>query len=231
MDLVSIVALLALGCATGFLAGLLGIGGGMIIVPFMALTLERAGVAHEHTLKIAIATSLATVLFTAISSVRAHHRKGSVRWDVVRSMAPGIVVGAFVAAQIVDRLDSRLIAAIFSAFIAWSAYGMLRGKAAQRADGSPRELPGAVGIFGAGALIGLASGFLGAGGGFLTVPFLSRRGVPMAHAVGSSAACGIPIALGGTVGYVRAGLDLDVALAMLGYLWLPGLAAVAIARC
>ena len=229
LDPATIVSLLVLGACVGFLAGLLGIGGGMIIVPFMAIVLERSGFPTGPTLKIAIGTSLATVMFTALSSVRAHHARGAVRWDVVRTLAPGIVIGSLASAQIVRALDSRLIAAIFAAFIAWSAAGMLRTRSAVRQDGTPRGLPGTKGMFVAGALIGVASAFLGAGGGFLTVPFLARRGLTMAQTVACSAACGLPIAAGGSIGYAIAGRDLGLPGAMIGFIWLPGLVAVAAA--
>jgi uncharacterized membrane protein YfcA len=227
LDPVSLIALVALGIVTGFLAGLLGIGGGMVIVPFMAIVLDRLGFDRDLVLKLAIATSLTTILFTSLSSVRAHHRRGAVRWDIVRTLAPGIVIGSMAAAQIVRFLPSRWIALFFGAFIAYTALGMLRRRTPQPGDAPGKPLPGAAGMFGAGGAIGALSAFLGAGGGFLTVPFLSGRQVRIHQAVATSAACGFPIALAGTIGYVIAGHGLAMPAYTVGFIYLPGLAAVA----
>lgn len=227
LDPLSIAALVVLGIVTGFLAGLLGIGGGMIIVPFMAIVLDRQGFDHDLVLKLAIATSLATILFTSMSSVRAHHRRGAVRWDIVRTLAPGIVVGSVAAAQVVRFMPSRWIALFFGSFIAWTAVNMLRQRPKATQGPPTRGLPGSAGMFGAGGVIGTLSAFLGAGGGFLTVPFLSNRQVRIHEAVATSAACGFPIALAGSIGYIVAGLGLAMPPHTVGFVYLPGLAAVA----
>jgi len=227
LDLASIVALVILGTVTGFLAGLLGIGGGMIIVPFMAIVLDRLGYDHDLVLKLAIATSLTTILFTSMSSVRAHHRRGAVRWDILRTLAPGIVIGSLAAAQVVRFMPSRWIALFFGAFIAWTAANMLRRRPKAQSDAPARGLPGSTGMLAAGGVIGSLSAFLGAGGGFLTVPFLSGRQVRIHEAVATSAACGFPIALAGTIGYIVAGLGLAMPPHTIGFIYLPGLAAVA----
>lgn len=227
MDPVSLAALVLLGTVTGFLAGLLGIGGGMIIVPFMAIVLDHLRFDHDLALKLAIATSLATILFTSISSVRAHQLRGGVRWDIVRTLAPGIVIGSVAATQVVRFMPSRWIAVFFGAFIGWTAIKMLRGAARAALERQGSGQLGAVGMFGAGAVIGTLSAFLGAGGGFLTVPFLHWRQVPIHEAVGTSAACGFPIALAGTVGYVIAGLGLEMPPHTFGFVYVPGLIAVA----
>jgi uncharacterized membrane protein YfcA len=225
MDPPIIAALLALGAFTGLAAGLLGIGGGMLMVPFMTMLLERVGFAAGDVVKVAIATSLTTIVFTSMSSVRAHHARGAVRWDVVRALAPGILVGSLVAAQVAGAVPGRALAAFFGLFIGWSALSM----AGSRATGADRPLPGAAGMFGAGAGIGALSAVLGAGGGFMTVPFLARRGVSMQHAVASSAACGFPIALAGTLGYVWAGRGVQLPGGTIGYIYLPALACISAA--
>lgn len=228
MEFTEIAALLVLGAFTGVLAGLLGIGGGMIMVPFVTMLLEHRGFPVEHIIKVAIATSLATIMFTSISSVRAHHARGSVLWRVARALAPGIVVGSVIGAQIAGWARGAWLAGFFGLFIAWTAQRMLRPGAGASA-GARRSLPGAGGMFGAGALIGLLSAVLGAGGGFLTVPFLTTRGVKPQAAVGTSAACGFPIALAGAVGYVIAGARVDLPAGCIGYIYLPALAAIALA--
>ncbi|MEZ5652135.1 MAG: sulfite exporter TauE/SafE family protein [Burkholderiaceae bacterium] len=228
MTLALFVSLAALGAVIGLLAGLLGVGGGMMMVPFMVVALQAAGFPPETLIKIAIATSLSTILFTSISSVRAHHRRGGVRWPIVARLAPGIVTGSLLATQLVHRADSRLLTMGFALFMAWSALRMLRPGAAG-GSGDAQRLPGSLGLFAAGAAIGAASAVLGAGGGFLTIPFLSRRGIRIQQAIGSSAAAGFPIAAAGALGYAVTAPEQHVPGAMLGYIWLPALAAIAAA--
>lgn len=222
MDLTLILGLVVLGCATGFLAGLLGIGGGMVMVPFVTMILGAQHFPPAETVKVAIATSLTTIVFTSISSVRAHHQRGAVRWDLVRVLAPGILVGALLGAQLAGWMPARLLAAFFGLFVGFSAVQMLRGGRTEVSG----HLPGTAGILGAGGTIGVVSSLLGAGGGFITIPFLTRGGVPIQHAVATSAACGFPIALAGTLGYMWAGRGLALP-ASLGYVYLPALVAIA----
>lgn len=227
IDITFVVELLALGAVIGFLAGLLGVGGGMMMVPVLAWLLTQRGVASGPAVKIAIATSMATILFTSISSVRAHHRLGAVRWDIVRGLAPGIVVGGLVAGGgVFAVLKGQGLALVFSAFMVYSAAQMLLNK--QPHPG--RSMPGAVGQAAVGAGIGLIAGLLGAGGAFLSVPFMTWCNVPPRHAVGTSAAIGFPVALAATAGYVISGWGLPPALpGTVGYLYLPALAVVALA--
>ena len=225
MDPLLIAALLLPGAFTGLAAGLLGIGGGMLMVPFMTMLLGRLGFPIDLVVKVAIATSLTTIVFTSVSSVRAHHRRGAVRWDVVRSLAPGILVGTLVAAQLAGAVPGRVLAAFFGLFVGWSALRMF----SSRPPKPERELPGAPGMWAAGTVIGALSALLGAGGGFLTVPFLVRSNVPIQQAVASSAACGFPIALAGTVGYMWAGRGLELPAGTIGYVYLPALACISIA--
>ena len=229
MDLTTILLLLLLGAGTGFLAGLLGIGGGMIMVPFVTMLLERRGFAPEMVIKVAIATSLTTILFTSLSSVRAHHRRGGVLWRVAAVLAPGIVVGSFAGAQIAGVLRGSLLAGFFGVFIGWAATRMLRPAKRATVGAAAAELPGRAGMFGVGAVIGVFSALLGAGGAFLTVPFLTGRGVRPQSAVGTSAACGFPIALAGTLGYVLAGLHVELPAGTVGYVYVPALVTIAAA--
>ena len=217
--------LLALGAFAGLAAGMLGIGGGMLMVPFMSMLLDRIGFPHDEVVKVAIATSLTTIVFTSASSVRAHHARGAVRWDVVRALAPGILAGSLLAAQLAHAVPGRALAAFFGLFIGWSALRMVAG----RPPAPERTLPGAPGMAAAGGAIGALSALLGAGGAFVTVPFLVRRNVPMISAVASSAACGFPIALAGAAGYAWAGRDLALPAGTLGYVYLPALACISIA--
>ena len=227
LDLTLVAELLALGAFTGFLAGLLGIGGGMLMVPFMTLILSARGVDAALAVKMAIATSMATILFTSISSVRAHHKRGAVRWDIVRTLAPGIVLGGLLAgAGVFSLLKGTTLALVFAVFVAFSATQMLL----DRKPAPTRQMPGTTGSLGAGSVIGFISGLVGAGGGFISVPFMGWCNVAMHNAVATSAALGFPIALANTVGYVVGGWSMPSPLpGALGYLWLPGLAIIAVA--
>jgi uncharacterized membrane protein YfcA len=225
MDPYTLALLLCLGAFAGFAAGLLGIGGGMLMVPFMTMLLSAQGFAADQVIKVAIATSLTTIAFTSISSVRAHHRRGAVRWDAARALAPGILLGSLVAAQFAGALPGRVLAAFFGLFLGFSATRMLTSKPVQ-AQG---ELPSNAAMFGMGSAIGALSAVLGAGGGFLTVPFLVKRQVAMQQAVATSAACGFPIALAGSVGYVVAGWSVELPAGTLGYIYLPALVAISVA--
>lgn len=222
-----VAELLLLGVVSGFLAGLLGIGGGMMIVPFLTLILSNRGVESGLAVKMAIATAMATICFTSLSSVRAHHRLGNVRWDVVRSMAPGIVVGGLLSgAALFAALKGQWLATLFAAFAVFSAAQMVRDKKPKPS----RMLPGPLGRFAAGGGIGLASGLVGAGGAFLAVPFMIWCNVSIRQAVSTSAAMGFPIAIANTAGYAYAGRQLGAALpGAVGYLYLPALAIVATA--
>jgi uncharacterized membrane protein YfcA len=226
-DFTLVAELLVLGTCTGFLAGLLGIGGGMLMVPFMTLILSARGVDAALAVKMAIATSMATILFTSVSSVRAHHKRGAVRWDIVRTLAPGIALGGLLAgAGVFSLLKGTTLALVFAVFVAFSATQMLL----DRKPAPTRQMPGTTGSLGAGGVIGFISGLVGAGGGFISVPFMGWCNVPMHNAVATSAALGFPIALANTVGYVLGGWSMASPLpGALGYLWLPGLAIIATA--
>ena len=222
-----VIELLALGLAAGFLAGLLGIGGGMLMVPFLTFILGQRGVAADLAVKMAIATSMATIMATSLSSVRAHHKKGAVRWDLVRGMAPGILAGGLLAgAGAFALVKGQALALFFALFVGFSATQMLRN----RQPKPSRQMPGVGGQAAAGTGIGFLSGLVGAGGGFVSVPFMTWCNVPIHHAVATSAALGFPIAVANTVGYVVGGWSLPSALpGSLGYLYLPALALIACA--
>jgi uncharacterized membrane protein YfcA len=221
-----IAELLLLGCFTGFLAGLLGIGGGMLMVPFMTLLLALKGFPHVYIIKMAVATSLATICFTSISSVRAHHGRGAVRWDIVRLLAPGIVIGSLLGAQIAKALPSNVLALLFAAFVSFSATQMFIDKRPK----PTRQLPQAGGMLGAGGVIGTLAALVGAGGGFVSVPFMTWCNVSIHNAVATSAALGFPIALAGTVGYIVAGWSLhDTPPGALGFIYLPALLVISVA--
>jgi len=222
-----ILSLCLLGLTSGFLAGLLGIGGGMIMVPFITAILSSRGVGAELSIKMAIATSMATIVFTSVSSVRAHQKRGAIRWDLVKSLAPGIVLGAAIASVgVFSILKGSALALFFALFVSFSATQMFLDKK----PAPSRAVPGQLGLIGAGSVIGFLSGLVGAGGGFISVPFMTWCNVAIHNAVATSAALGFPIALANAVGYVVGGAGVaDLPPYSLGYIWLPAL--VVIASC
>lgn len=222
-----IVELALLGVCGGFLAGLLGIGGGMVMVPFLTFILADQGVSADLAVKMAIATSMATIVFTSLSSVRAHHRRGAVRWDIVRGLAPGIVLGAALASLgVFAWLQGQALALIFAVFVAFSATQMLL----DRPPSPSRTLPGALGQSAVGGAIGFFSGLVGAGGGFISVPFMTRCNVIIHQAVATSAALGFPIALANSLGFVLAGQSVpQLPAGALGYVFVPALLVIACA--
>ncbi|MBP6617757.1 MAG: sulfite exporter TauE/SafE family protein [Burkholderiaceae bacterium] len=222
-----IAELAILGLCTGFLAGLLGIGGGMLMVPFVTIILTARGVSPDLAVKMAIATSMATIVFTSISSVRAHHKRGAVQWGIVKNLAPGIVLGAMLASLgVFAVLKGTSLALFFAAFVGFSATQMLLDKK----PAPTRTLPGPVGLLGSGGVIGFLSGLVGAGGGFVSVPFMTWCNVPMHQAVATSAALGFPIALANVVGYVVAGQSVSgLPAGSVGYVFVPALAVIATA--
>jgi uncharacterized protein len=226
MDISLIVALLALGAIGGFSAGLLGIGGGMIQVPFITMILTAKHFPADVVIHMAIATSLASIVFTSISSVRAHHRRGAVLWPVVKLLTPGILVGSWIGPWIGAQMNSSVLALFFAVFVGFSATQMLLDKK----PAATRELPGAPGMFGTGAVIGIFAGLVGAGGGFISVPFMTWCNVRIHNAVATSAALGFPIALTGTLANIYYGSGIpNLPTGALGFIYLPALLVVSLA--
>lgn len=226
MDASLILILLLMGAGGGFAAGLLGIGGGMVLVPFITMILSAKHFPPELVVHMAIATSLATILFTSLSSVRAHHQHGAVKWSIVRLLVPGILLGSWLGPWIGKQMNASVLALSFAVFVAFSATQMLLGK---KPAGS-RQLPGTPGMFAAGGVIGTLAGLVGAGGGFVSVPFMSWCNVKIHNAVATSAALGFPIALAGTLSNIYFGMHTPGLPAYsLGFIYLPALLVIALA--
>lgn len=216
---------LATGAAAGVLAGLLGVGGGLIIVPALYFLLQRNGVSTDAAMQIAVGTSLATIVVTSISSVLAHDRRGAVLWPVVARLAPGMLAGALIGSVIADRLTSGVLARVFAVFAVLVGLRMLLSREVQ----GHTQLPGAAGLLATGTVIGTVSALVGIGGGSMTVPFLSWCRVAIHRAVGTSAGCGLPIALAGAAGFVVLGWNRpDLPPHSLGYVLLPAAAGIAV---
>ncbi|SDS75890.1 hypothetical protein SAMN05216198_2706 [Halopseudomonas litoralis] len=218
------VIYLVLGGFAGVLAGLFGVGGGMIIVPVLVYSFALQGFAPEVLTHMAVGTSLATIAFTSINSVRAHNKMGAVRWPLFMWMALGIVFGGFLGAVTASTLSGPLLQKIIGVFAICVAIQMafeLKPKAALGEPGKP-------GLIAAGGVIGWASSIFGIGGGSLTVPFLVWRSLPMQQAVATSAACGMPIAVAGAISFMWTGWSVETLPGWsLGYVYLPALIGIA----
>ncbi|MCJ2165825.1 MULTISPECIES: sulfite exporter TauE/SafE family protein [unclassified Pseudodesulfovibrio] len=209
---------IVLGAFAGILAGLLGIGGGLVIVPMLNITFELQSFPVQHIQHIALGTSMATIIFTSLSSMRAHHKRGAINYAVFWRLTPGIITGTFLGAWVASLLSTMFLKVFFGLFLYYVASKMLMKSKAK----STRELPGYLGIFGAGNGIGIFSALVGIGGGTLTVPFLSWCNQTMHVAIATAAAVGLPIALAGTAGYVINGWGVEgIPGPHVGYVYLP----------
>jgi len=219
------IAYLLLGLFVGLFAGMLGIGGGMVLVPLLVFLFSAQDFPADRVLHLALGTSLTTIVFTSLSSIRAHHFRGAVRWDIFRSAAPGLVIGTLGGSLIADWLDARVLASVFVIFVSYSAIQMIMNTKPE----PTRRLPGRAGMALGAAGIGVISSLVGAGGGVLSIPLMVMCNVQMRNAVGTSAALGFPIALAGAIGYAYTGFgDTDLPAMSLGYIYLPSLAAIVI---
>lgn len=217
---------LAVGAFAGTLAGLFGVGGGLVIVPVLVFIFRGQGISEAVLIHLAVGTSLATIVFTAISSVRAHHKRGAVRWDVVNRLTPGIVVGALLGAMIADAMPASVLRIFFAAFELTVAALLWW----DRQPAAHRGLPGIIGMSSTGVVIGAVSSIVGIGGGTLTVPFLTWCNVNLRNAVATSSACGLPIALAGALGFVVMGWnEVQLPEFATGYIYWPAFAGIGIA--
>lgn len=216
-------AYVGLGLVVGFVAGLLGVGGGLIIVPVLIMLLHANGLAAGMEPQLALGTSLASILFTSLSSVRAHHRHGAVVWPLVRRIAPGIVLGTLAGAVLAAQMPATVLKLFFVSFLFYAAFQMwLDFKPAPH-----RALPGRAGTTLAGAVIGAVSSWVGIGGGTLSVPFMLWHNVTLHRAIATSAAIGFPIAIAGAAGYVLGGWGVPgLPDGSVGFVYLPALAGI-----
>lgn len=216
------LAYVGLGLFSGFFAGMLGIGGGLVMVPTLAMMFAvQADFPPAEVLHVALGTSMATIVFTSLSSLRAHHRHGAVLWPVVYQITPGILFGTLLGTLFASNVPAKPLAVFFAAFVCFVAVQMVMNFKPKPS----RELPGASGVFAVGGGIGALSALVAIGGGSLTVPFLIWCNVRVLNAIGTSAAVGFPIAIGGSLGYIFNGWGhTDLPAWSLGYIYLPALA-------
>jgi uncharacterized membrane protein YfcA len=213
-----ILGFLLLGSFVGFMAGLLGLGGGGIMVPMLTSMFLLQGMAIEHVVHLALGTSMASMIVTSFASLRAHHSRGAVLWVVVKKMAGGIVLGTFLATFIASYMSSMYLAIFFAVFMAFVSLQMFLNKRPKPS----RELPGSGGLFTAGTGIGVISALVAIGGGSLTIPYLAWHNVDIKKTIGTSAAIGLPIAVAGTLGYLINGWDnSSIETLTLGFVSLP----------
>jgi len=214
----------AVGAVVGVLAGLLGVGGGLVIVPMLVFIFSSQEIPPSMTMHLALGTSLASIIFTSISSFMAHHRRRAVHWDIVRKIVIGILTGTFLGSCFASILSTNVLKVFFIVFLYFVSVQLL----SNRKPKASRELPGRTGMFATGNAIGFISSLVGIGGGSLSVPFMVWCNIVVHHAIGTSAAIGLPIAVAGTAGYIFNGWGVpDLPDYSIGYVYLPALFGIA----
>ena len=215
-----------LGAFVGFLAGLLGVGGGGILVPLLVAIFGYQDLGAENRVHLALGTSLACMIISSTASMRAHAARGTVEWKMVYGMAPGIIVGAFLITRLAARVNAMYIAVFFALFMALVAVQMFLNWKPKTSQ-APAHWRG---LFAVGAAIGSVSALAAVGGGFLTVTYLGYKNLDIKKAIGTSAAIGFPIAIAGTLGYMISGWSRNLTEPLtLGFIYLPAFIAISLA--
>jgi len=221
-----LLILLSMGALAGTLAGLLGIGGGVIIVPVLAMVFQHQGVAIDVLMHVSIGTSLATIVVTSLSSIRAHQKRGAIDWSVFRRITPGIIVGGFLGSVLAEAIPGEELRVLFAIFMFLVATQMMIA-------GTPaphRTLPQTPGILAVGVVIGAIASLMGVGGGAMSVPFMTWCNVHIRQAVATSAAIGFPIALAGAAGFMITGWGNELLPPWsAGYINLPAFTGIVVA--
>lgn len=221
-----LLAYLTLGAIAGFLAGLFGVGGGLVLVPMLLLLFDAQHFPVEHVMHLALGTSMATILFTSLASMRKHHQHGAVNWRVVGNITPGILLGTVFGALLAASIPTLGLGIFFALFVYFVAAQILLDKRPH----ASRQLPGMQGMTAVGTFTGWISSLVSIGGGTVIVPFLVWCNVPLRNAIGTSAAIGFPVAVGGTLGYIFTGMNIPALPDhTLGFVYLPALLWVALA--
>jgi len=224
MSLSDIFMLMLCGAASGFLAGLLGIGGGMLLVPFMILVFNHLGFSQTVIVHMAIATGMATILFTTSSAIWAHHKHGSIDWKLVASLSPGMIFGGLIGgSELFEALKTSWLSLFFAIFIVYTSIQMLLNKKPK----AGRDLPGTLGLFSFGAFAGALASLVGAGGAFITVPFMLWCNVKPHTAMATSSGLGLPVAAAATIGYMYGSWgNPNLPTGSLGFVYLPAVACI-----
>ena len=220
-----IVGYFLLGSVAGVFAGLLGVGGGLIIVPVLIFLFTLQGFDHSVIAHAAIGSALATMMATSVSSAREHHLHGGVNWPVFFKFAPGLLFGALAGAWLAGQMDTLMLKKVLGVFVILVSIQLVAGKQPL----SERVLPSMSALSLTGSIIGTISGLVGIGGGSMTVPYLTWHGVSIRKAVATSSACGLPIALAGFAGFVLTGWQNNLMPSMsTGYIYWPAVMALSI---
>lgn len=221
----SLIVFLMLGSVVGFMAGLLGIGGGGIMVPVLTTVFLWQGIAIDKVVHLALGTSMASIIMTSVASLKAHHSHSAVLWQIVKSLAPSVILGTFLGTFLASYLSSLHLAIFFAAFMGYVAVQMFINKQPR----PMRRLPGWFGLSATGTGIGAVSSLVAIGGGSLTVPFLVWNNIDIRKAIGTSAAVGFPIAMAGTIGYLINGWSVTVEeKTMLGFVYWPAVVTISL---
>lgn len=224
LDIQFLLSLLLLGSFVGIIAGLFGVGGGGVIVPVLTSLFVMKGVETSQVVHLALGTSMASIIFTSISSMRAHHAKAGVDWDIVRRMSLGVILGTFLATFIASQINALYLALFFSCYMAFVSLQMFIDKKPKE----NRQVSGKKEFFFVGSAIGAVSALVSIGGGSMTVPYLVSRNIDIKKAVGCSAAIGLPISIAGTLGYLFNGYSYSTSDSYtLGFIYLPAVFLIA----
>lgn len=220
-----LLSFILLGSVVGIVAGLFGVGGGGIMVPVLTSLFVFQGIPVEQVVHLALGTSMASIIFTSISSMRSHHAKGAVKWQIVKAISVGILLGTFCATFIASQINSLYLAIFFSAFMAYASLQMFLNKKPQ----ANKQISGNKEIFFVGTGIGAISALVSIGGGTLTVPYLTSRNIDIRKAVGTSSAIGLPISIAGTFGYFINGWEnTSLENYTVGFVYLPAVILISV---
>ena len=213
-----ILSFLLLGSVVGFIAGLLGVGGGGFMVPVLTVIFLQQGIHIDNVMHLALGTSMASIIVTSFSSLRAHQRHGAIHWKIVKLMSLGVIIGTFISTFLASHLSSLNLAIFFTIFMAYTAVKILVNKQANTANKHISNTNLLISSTGIGAISALVS----IGGGSLTVPYLVSKNINLKKAIGTSAAIGLPLSIAGTLGYLINGLDNNIPLDYsFGFIYLP----------
>jgi uncharacterized membrane protein YfcA len=225
--LYEISVFIGIGAFAGLAAGLLGIGGGLIVVPALVWMFHKLGFAPDILTHLALGTSLATIVFTAASSAFSHHRHGAVRWQLFARYAPGVVAGALVGAALADTLSSDLLRRVLGGFEFLIALRLILARHVTPHD---RPLPAGWALGATGMGVGTLAALAGIGGGILNMPYFLWCGLRAPQAAATSSATAFPVALAGALGYVAAGWgSASLPAYTTGFIYWPAVAGIAVA--
>lgn len=221
-----VLILFGMGAIAGTFAGLLGIGGGIIIVPVLALVFHAQGISDDVLMHVSIGTSLATIVITSLASIREHQKHQAIQWPVFKQITPGILVGGLLGAVIAKLIGGEALRLIFGIFMLVVAAQMIFGNTSK----PHRQLPNTSGMLIAGTAIGTMASLMGVGGGSMSVPFLTWCNILIRNAIATSAAIGLPIAVAGVTGFIITGWGVEHRpVWSVGFVNLPAFASIVVA--